>query len=536
MRQESWLAPLAILVTAMPGVAAPGPATPPAARVSKDFRVEARRFAQQLGHLVEQVANQYVRPVNREDLLEAALVALYQAARKPVPRDLRQQIRQALALSGMLRAKTSGNNLQAVSASRPVVDPVEKMLARVREDVGEAEALAGQNPVLICCKALPKLLDSYSGLITAEEQRRAIGTDQESIGVGLEFKPTITPGSMEVEVVHPGSPAQRAGLRPGDVITHLDGKPVNRAAPVKLLALRNSRVQDDVPALAVPNPAPATALELPRQIKATYRRPDEKEDRTVVLPRERYRTETVLGVRRRDDNTWDWFADEKAGLAHLRIATLARGTSEELREVLATLRERKVKGLLLDLRWCPGGFLNEAVETADLFLGAGTVATVKNRGREDTVYRSTDEAKFRDFAVVVLVNSKTSGGAELIAAALQDHKRALVVGQRTLGKGSVQTPLPVGLEGVGFKLTSGTFVRPSGKNLHRFPDSRSDDVWGVIPDEDARLSVDLGKRLEQWWLWQSLRPVRSIERLPLDDPRADPQQQMALGVLRKRVK
>src|SRR5262249_58851975 len=130
--------------------------------------------------------------------------------------------------------------------------------------------------------------------------------------------------------------------------------------------------------------------------------------------------------------------------------------------VLAGLAERKVRGLILDLRWCPGGYLNEAVEVADLFLGAGVVATVKSRGREDTVYRSTDGGKFRDCPVVVLVNGETSGGAELIAAALQDHKRACVVGQRTLGKASVQTPLAVGVEGTGFKLTSGTFVRPAG--------------------------------------------------------------------------
>src|SRR5262249_14493934 len=143
---------------------------------------------------------------------------------------------------------------------------------------------------------------------------------------------------------------------------------------------------------------------------------------------------------------------------------------------------------------------------------------------------------FRGCPVVVLVNGETSGGAELIAAALQDHKRACVVGQRTLGKASVQTPLAVGVEGTGFKLTSGTFVRPAGKNLHRFPDSKAEDFWGVLPDEDARLSPELGKRLKGWWTLMSLRPGRSRERLALDDPRADPQPQLALAALRRRVK
>src|SRR5262249_39694341 len=164
-----------------------------------------------------------------------------------------------------------------------------------------------------------------------------------------------------------------------------------------------------------------------------------------------------------------------------------------LRNVLEGLRDQKLRGLVLDLRWCPGGYLNESIEVADLFLGNGVIATERSRGREDTVYRSAADGKFRDFALVVLVNGDTLGGAELIAAALQDHKRGVVLGQRTRGKGSVQVPLPVGVEGVGLKLTRGAFIRPSGKNLHRFPDSAPTDDWGVIPDEDFRLSPELGR-------------------------------------------
>ena len=276
-------------------------------------------------------------------------------------------------------------------------------------------------------------------------------------------------------------------------------------------------------------------MKVPDKVKITYRRGDDKQDRTVELTRERYRPETVQGVHRREDNTWEYVLDAKAGIAHIRLGNLSRGTSDELREVLATLRGQKVKGVILDLRWCPGGYYNEAVETAELFLGEVLVSTIKTRGKEDKPSRSTAEGKFHDFTVVVLVNADTSGGAELIAAAMQDHKRAIVVGQRTLGKASIQTPIPIGLEGTSFKLTNGTFVRPSGKNLHRFPEDGTSAVWGVSPDEDARLTIDLGRRLKQWWQMTSLRPASSNERLPLDDPRADPQQQAALGVLRKKM-
>ena len=111
--------------------------------------------------------------------------------------------------------------------------------------------------------------------------------------------------------------------------------------------------------------------------------------------------------------------------------------------------------------------------------------------------------------------------------------RAFVVGQRTRGKASVQVPLEVG-GGVALKVTKGTFVRPSGKGMHRFRD-RPDDPWGIVPDEDFRLSPQLGKRLLEWHNLQALRPASSNERLPLDDPSADTQRLAAIKALRARV-
>jgi carboxyl-terminal processing protease len=242
-------------------------------------------------------------------------------------------------------------------------------------------------------------------------------------------------------------------------------------------------------------------------------------------------------VRRRANNAWDYFVDPRRRVAHIRLATLGKGTAEELHDVLIALEEEKLQGLILDLRWCPGGFLNEAVDAAGLFIGEGTIATVTSRNKQDTVYRSTNEDKFRDFPMIVLINGETSGGAELIAAALQDHHRAILLGQRTLGKGSVQTPLNVGLANVGLKLTTGTFIRPNGKSLHRFLDSKPGDDWGVRPEarQEYRISPELSRSLRQWWIDQTLRPGSSNERLPLDNPEADPQRQAALEVLRDLV-
>jgi carboxyl-terminal processing protease len=505
-------------------VPAPGPANP------KALQAEARRFAQRMNAVVEQVVEKYVRPVDREDLLEAAVAGLFEAARKPVPRDLRAQIRKAVAATSALRAQSGDEKPKIeLASSSGRVDPVELLLARLRTRVGDSDL--GDDSLAIACRAVAKKLDPYSGVVTAEEQRRMSNRDQETVGVGLEFRPQLAPGPYEVEAVHAGSPAQRAGVRPGDIITHLDGVPAAEAAPESVLALRSRELPDDVVPLA--RPKSEHEPKSPDRVKVTYRR-GEGDERTAELFRDRYRPETVQGVRRRDDNTWDYVLDAKARIAHIRIGNLSRGTSDELREVLTSLREEKVKNVILDLRWSPGGYLNEAVEIAELFLGEALVATLE-KGSKKEPQRGTGQGKFRDFGVVVLVNSESMGGAELIAAALQDHGRAAVVGQRTFGKASVQNTITLGLEGIQFKLTSGTFVRPSGKNLHRFPEDGTSAVWGVVPDEDARLTLDLGRRLKGWWQTLSLRPASSNERVALDDPRADPQQQAALGVMRKRI-
>src|SRR5262249_51873575 len=151
------------------------------------------------------------------------------------------------------------------------------------------------------------------------------------------------------------------------------------------------------------------------------------------------------------------------------------------------------------------------------------------------------EPGFIGFPVVVLINAETSGGAELIAAVLQDNLRAKIAGQRSRGKASVQIVLSLqrdlDLKGLypraALKLSTGMLIRPNGRNLHRFADSKAKDDWGVRPDArlDFRVSGDLSRQLREWWQLQDLRPGTSNESLPLDDPVADPQRQAALQVL-----
>lgn len=539
MRGPSALAVL-LITSALIGAPAPapGPAYEPAG--PRPLRDEARVFALQLLRTIDQVATRYVRPVSREELLRAALTGLYAAARLPAPPTLAADMREALAGKTCTAAAGAPEDPTVPEADRPIVD----LIQHVRENIGDPPPLRDCQPLIICCQAVARELDPYSGVVSGKDLRRNLAFDEYAEGFGIELRENGGVGPVVVEAVLPGGPAQQAGVRPGDEITHIDGRPVRELERAELLRVLHQ--PPDVTEAAAPLadvPPPAAAGQSPPPpvtqppVQVALRRPGSNAAPTVLLESRRFRPEAVLGVARQEDGAWTYWVDSRAGLAHVRLASLSKGAAGELRRVVSALHDGGLRGLVLDLRWCPGGFLDEAVDAARIFLDEGTVATIHSRGKEDLVYRSDGRGRLTDFPVVVLVNGETCGGAELIAAALQDRGRAAVAGQRTVGKASVQTQLPLSVPGAALKLTSGVFVRPDGKDLQRGRDSRPDDDWGVRPDAglEFRVSPDLAQAIKRDWQRQTLRPGSSAERLPMDDPDADPQRQAALEALRGRV-
>lgn len=470
-------------------------------------------LAFQLHTLIEQIGSQYHRPLPAETLYLAVCVRMHEMAQMPIPITLRKEVQETLTRGPEHR---------------------HALLESVRKrTLGRWPFLPG-DPLVACCQALTAELDPHSGLVSAAELRRASQQDSETLGIGIQWRERTPRGPWVVEQVVLGSPAQRAGLRPGDVLRSVNGRSSEKLSATLERSLM-PRLADAPPELLggeEPQEQPDEAT--PKRLTLEVTRGTAPARRVTVVA-ERHRPETVLGTRRIMANRWGFWLDEKSQLAYLRLAQLSRGTADELRDELRRLKAHGTRGLVLDLRWCPGGYLNEAVEVADLFVGDRVIATVKMRSREDTIYRGNEGAIFGEIPLVVLVNGDTKGGAEMIAAALQDHRRAIVVGQRTCGKASIQTPLALGSEHFSFKLTSGTFIRPSGKNLHRNPESRPRDEWGVRPDVDCRVSPELGRKLRDEWLLWSLRPVDDSERLALDDPTYDTQKIDALKVLRQCV-
>ncbi len=259
----------AVAIHAAP-VPFPAPPSPPAGTAETTENGES--FAFNLHLAVDLVAGSYVRPVPRAELLQAALTGLYEAARRPVPKDLRRRIDEAektaaQALAAEQATPTPAPLVPALAPGRKTVPDDRALLdliRTIRAEIGKAESLEGEDPLRLCCQAMLRSLDPYSGLISANEQRKTIGVRSERDGFGLEV-PDGTASRLVIKDVLPGSPAQRAGLRPGDEITHVhdsDGRERKLAESLDLLNGRVPLVKPESGALGTPEP-----------IRVTFHRP-----------------------------------------------------------------------------------------------------------------------------------------------------------------------------------------------------------------------------------------------------------------------
>jgi len=310
-------------------------------------------------------------------------------------------------------------------------------------------------------------LDPYSDYISPEELSQfRTSVEAEFGGIGIQ----VSVNGGELTVVSPlvGTPAYRAGVLAGDRIVEIEGESTEGISINE--AVRRLKGK------------PGTEVTL-TIVRAAGGR--EK----VTISREIIHVETVMGDRRKEDDSWDFLYDAAEKIGYVRISGFSRDTARELREVLEELQRRKVRGLVLDLRFNPGGLLSSAIEISDLFVAKGRIVSTEGRNSPERVWNARQEGTFSGFPMVVLVNRYSASASEIVAACLQDHKRAVVMGERTWGKGSVQNVIE--LEGGKslLKLTTAAYCRPSGKNIHRFGDEEDDEEWGVRPDKGYELRL-----------------------------------------------
>ena len=313
-------------------------------------------------------------------------------------------------------------------------------------------------------------LDPYSAYIPPDQYADLLAALEQKIGgIGIEIVADPETGNLSVVTPIADSPAYVRGIRAGDLILKIDGDSTKGWTTKK--AVDRVRGRNGAVKLAVLHKGETEPVEL------TIER--------AMIP-----IHSVLGDVRDADNHWNFLLPGHEGIGYVRITTFGENTAEELKTALAWLTERNVRGLILDLRGNRGGSLDQAVAVCDLFVTAGRIVTTRGRGDiESESWDATGKAPYGTLPVVVLVNQHTASAAEIVAACLQDHHRAIIVGQRTWGKGTVQNVIQLEGGQSALKLTTASYRRPSGQDIHRYQDAKDQESWGVQPDADYEVKL-----------------------------------------------
>jgi carboxyl-terminal processing protease len=406
----------------------------------------------------------------------------------------------------------------APTAATPAQEQAD-LLAKVREyyvkPADERELRRGAIRGMI-----DALHDPQSAYLDPDEfaaLERQMGGTLTGIGVQVE----VNEGRVGVLAPLPDSPAFRAGLRPRDVILEVDGQPT-RGLEFHAVARR----------IAGPAGTPVTLR---------IRRGDGQElDLTVT--RARITIPAVCGFRRAGDRGWDFWLDRDHGIGYVHVGRFEETTVRELKDVVLALKGMGMRGLVLDLRFCPGGFLDAAIGVARLFLKQGTIVSMRGRQGGLRAWEADGQGWLGDFPLVLLVNEKTASSAEVLTGALKDNGRAVVIGTRTQGKGSVQAIIK--LEGSGVvKLTTAYYLPPSGRNIDHAAGATT---WGIDPTEGDYVSLDdrqtdalLRRRAERDFLDVApaarARADRPLTPEQIAHAEADPQLAAALRALLARL-
>ncbi len=303
------------------------------------------------------------------------------------------------------------------------------------------------------------------------------------VGIGVSYHLNE---ADEIEVITPldGGPAYAAGIEAGDIITKVDG-----------IAIKGMKTDDISPRIKGPEGT---------HVKITVRRFDGSEKEFDIV-RGSVNEPTVTGYSRRPDGSWDYFIDRELGIAYVHIAQFNEETLGNTERALRTLTGENARGVIIDLRFNPGGGLDYAAKIADMFLDEGVIVSIRGRTRPESKIIASPGDTIVHVPVAVLVNEESASASEIFAGALQDHRRAVVVGTRTFGKGTVQDVEDWKEDGA-LKITIAQYFLPSGRNVHRWENST---VWGVDPSVEVKLNKEEFQQVAESLLGPSVIPPMS---------------------------
>ncbi len=342
-------------------------------------------------------------------------------------------------------------------------DVFERVRADYVEEVDDSQLIES------AIQGMLTALDPHSSYLNAKSYKdMQVQTRGEFGGLGIEV--TMENGLVKVVTPIDETPAKRAGVEPGDLITHLDGEPVMGLSLSQAVDLMRGRINTEI------------TLTLSRQ---GLEKPLDVTIKRAVIK--------VQSVRSRREGK----------IAYIRITSFNEQTETGLRRAMSRMKKEigpEFAGVVLDLRNNPGGLLDQAIAVSDAFLDRGEIVSTRGRSNEDTQrYNAKAGDHGQGRPVVILINGGSASASEIVAGALQDHRRAIVLGTRSFGKGSVQTIIP--LQGNGaLRLTTARYYTPSGRSIQ---------AKGIDPDiivEQARIEkIENGSRRSEADLRNHLR-------------------------------
>jgi carboxyl-terminal processing protease len=334
-------------------------------------------------------------------------------------------------------------------------------------------------------------LDPYSAFLPPEEKEDLeVETKGEFGGLGIEI--TLDKhGVLTVVTPLEDSPAFRAGVLAGDRIVKIEEK-----------STKGITLRDAVKKLRGPKGKPVTITVLHENGKY--------EDITVV--RDIIKLESVKAPH---------FVDETHKIAYIRLAQFQANSAESLDKTIADLRKQGMKALVLDLRFNPGGLLSAAIEVADRFLDQGTIVSTKDRHGRGRVFRSKQAGTYPEFPLALLISSRTASASEIVSGAVQDHKRGVLVGMRTFGKGSVQSVIKLEDGKSAIRLTTAYYYTPSGRLIHRDLNDPDQKTWGIDPDIQVKVTFEDEIDLWNHWRQQRMDDIKERNGQPDDQTKPD---------------
>jgi C-terminal peptidase prc len=478
---------------------------------------DAKAYADKTFEGLTFVKTYYIKPLNVGEMVAQGIRGMYRVAdNTPIPDAVKDQLAKAKELKD---------------------GEVKEMLREARLALGKREDLDQNKDVDVTMNfALHKFVDMHTMYM---DEKRAKDMEKEFkgnfTGIGVQIRRDLTRDGLLVVTPIRNSPAYKAGMLAGDLVTEIIRDVDSKGNPLPAQDVTSTKGMDVQAAVDLILGKAGTKVSL------KVEREGEKEPKVFTLTRGTIEVESVLGWKRKSDDSWDYYIDPANKIAYLHLSQFARNSATDMKKAVEKLQKEGVKGVVLDLRFNPGGYLDVAIDICDMFIDDGAIVSIRpgNTRERERTFKGRHGGDFLDFPMVCLINEDSASGSEILSACLQDHGRAVIMGERSHGKGSVQNFEDFPLTGGKIKLTTATFWPPSGRNLNKPSTSGKDeDEWGVHPDKGYLLKLERSEEMELFEKMQNWNviPRRDVPPKEAKKEFKDRQLDMALDYLRGQLK